>query len=295
MQLQSVLDSLETLPEDLHENYEQTEQDGKTVFKLKLVQGLVPEKDADTFEELRGALTKERNDLKTLKDQNRELVTTIETLGGVDTLKELVQSQKDAEKSNLEKKGEYEALLNQVREEHASEMSKKDATIQGLRSKLDREIRGRQVMEAITELEGNPNLLQTTVMQAARLIGDEDSDELSVQVYDPDTDIMLVDGEGKPLSVKGYVERLRQDERFAPAFKGTGNSGSGAPADGDGDSATPGGGGDGGTGGGIPTDLANFRRSQATPRQRIDVIRKLQEQAKGDYNAAEEAYLNLPW
>lgn len=292
MQLQKTLADLEGLNEDLHENYEKGD-DGK--FHLTLVRGLVPEKDADTFDELRGALTKERGDLKSLKDQNRDLVSSIEALGGLDALKDIVKAQKDAETSNLEKKGEYEALLSQVREEHSTELSKKDATIQGLRSKLDREIRGRQVMEAITTLEGNPNLLQTTVMQAARLVGEEDSDELSVQVYDPDTDVMLVDGEGKPLSVQGYVERLKADDRFAAAFKGTGSSGSGAPADGDGDTGKPAGGGDGGAGGGIPTDLANFKRGSATHRQRIDAIRKLQEQNGGDYNAAEEAYLNLPY
>jgi len=290
MPLVAVVESLEEVAEDVRDEYAPTD-DGK--FKLKLLDGLVPEKDADTFEELRGALTKERGDLRAAKEEHRTLLTSIESLGGLDGLKELVEAAKEGERTNLEKKGEYDALLQQVRDENATVVAKKDEVIAGLRTRLDKEIRGRQVMEAISTAEGNPHLLQSQVMGAARLEGEDGSDELSVRVYDPETNVMLVDKDGQPLSVQGYVERLKTDERFAPAFKGSGHSGGGAPTDGDGETSKPDGEGEG-AGAGAPVDLATVRRSSLDAASRVKVIRYLQEQNGGDYSKAEEAFFALP-
>lgn len=286
MQLQRELENLDDLPEDLHENYEKGEN-GK--FKLKLVKDLVPKGDEDQYVELRGALDNERKATAKGKEQLRELMGSLDALGGIDSLKDLVQAQADAEKSNLEKKGEYDKLLDQVKAENQSAITAKDETIKGLTARLDREIRGRQVAEAIASNEGNPNLLQPILMQATKLVGDPAAgEELRVEVHQGGTP--LVDGEGKLLSVQAYVERLRQDDAYAGAFKGTGNTGGGGSGD-----PLPGGGpGGGGNGGGIPPELANFRRNTATPRQKVAMHAHLKTVHGDDQKAHDNAYFALP-
>lgn len=286
MQLKPTLDSLDDLPEELRENYEKGE-DGK--FKLTLVKDLVPKGNEDQYTELRGALDNERKASAEQKRQLRELASSIDAMGGIDALKELQERQAEAERTNLEKKGDYDRLLDQVKAEHSTALQKKDEALLSMRERLDREIRGRQVAEAIAANEGNPNLLQPILMQRTKLVGDPTAGEdLRVEVQDGG--VAQVDGEGKLLSVAAYVERLRQDEAFAGAFKGTGNSGGGG-AGGDGGK---GGSGPGGNGGGMPAELANFRRGTATALQKVRMHRHLESLHPGDQRAKDDAYFALP-
>ena len=288
MKLQRVLDSLDDIPEDLHENYEKA--DGK--FHLTLMKGHVPEKDQDQFVELKGALDKQRNDTKSASKQFQDLTSSIEALGGLETLKELIDQKADDERSNLEKKGQYDQLLDQVKKEHGLEIEKRDRVVAGLRTRLDREKRGREVMEAIAKHDANPTLLQPILMQATRLAGEmEGDDDLRVEVVVDD--VPLVDGEGQPLTVEGYVQRLREDEAYAGAFKGSGSTGGG----GSGDRPPGGGGGGGGNGGGIPPELTDFRRNGASALQRVAALKALATQlgvtALDDPKVA-DAYAALP-
>ena len=287
MKLATTLDSLDDLAEDLHENYEQGE-DGK--FHLTLVKGLVPEKDQDTFEELKGVIEKERNANRETQKQLRDLTTAVEGLGGIEGIKELKDAEAERNRTQLEKKGEWDALRAQMVDEHQGELAKKDETIRGLTERLDREIRGRAIAEAIAAAEGNPNLLQPILLDRAKLVGDPTKGEdLRIEIHDGGTP--LVDGDGNLLGVKAYVERLKEDDNFKGAFKGTGNSGGGASGDG----AAPGGGsGSGGAnGGGIPPELANFRRSTATPQEKVKMLRHL-ETLHDSQAAIDNAYMALP-
>ena len=287
MKLAQVMDTLDGIPEELHENYEKSD-DGK--FTLTLLKGLVSEGDQDTYDALRGAIEKERTDKRSEATKRRELETAIETLGGIEAIKELRAQQEDAERTNLEKKGQYDTLLNQVKEEHSRELDKATAKNAVLTARLDREIRGRQVMEAIAKHGGNPNLLQPILMQATKLAGqDDDNGDLRVEIFKDD--VMLVDGEGRSLTVEGYVERLRADEAYAGAFKGTGNSGGGG--EGGGGGKPPAGGGDGG-GGGIPPELASLTRGNMTPRQKVDIQNALTDKHGGDREKALNEFLQIP-
>ena len=128
-------------------------------------------------------------------------------------------------------------------------------------------------------------------MQATKLTGADDDDaELGVEVHKDG--VMLVDGDGKALSVEGYVLRLREDEAFAGAFKGTGQSGGGGSGD-----QLPGAGlkGDGkGNGGGIPPELANLTRSVMTPRQKVDIQNALADKHGGDRDKALNEFMQIP-
>jgi len=88
------------------------------------------------------------------------------------------------------------------------------------------------------------------------------------------------------------VKRLRSDDSFAGAFKGTGNSGGGGGGDGAAGDSRNGGGKP--KGGGIPPELANLTRSQMTPRQKIDIQRALTQKHGGDQDAALNEYLSIP-
>ena len=285
MKLQPVMDSLDDIPDEFRENYEPTD-DGK--FKLTIA-GLVPEKDADQFEELKGALTKQRNDAATEKRKRQEVESALEALGGLEGIQELKAQQEEAERNRLEKKGEWDQLRQQMQEQHEAELEKERAKTRKLKGQLDREIRGRQVMEAIAKHDGNPTLLQPILMQATALAGDDD-ENLRVEVLKDG--VKLVDGDGNDLSVEGYVERLREDEAFAGAFKGTGHSGGGGSGE---QPPGPGGGApNGGDGGGIPPELASLTRGQMTPRQKVDVQNALTEKHGGDRQKALEEFLQIP-
>lgn len=287
MKLQPELDNLDDLDESLHENYAKGEN-GK--FQLTLVAGLVPAGNQDTYDELKGALDNERKAKAEQQRQLRELTSSVEAMGGLDALKEQMEASADAARANLEKKGEWETLREQMNTEHQVDLGKKDETIKGLRDRLDREIRGRQVAEAIAKFEGNPNLLQPILMQATKLVGDPAAgEELRVEIQEGG--VVQVDGEGNQLSVMAYVERLRENDAFAGAFKGTGNTGGGGAG---GEGGEGGSGGGGGGGGGIPPELANFRRSTATNRQKVDMRRWLEKQHPKDQKAQDDAYFKLP-
>ena len=286
MKLLQVMDSLDGVPEEIRENYE--EVDGK--FHLK-VEGLVQPKDADQFDELKGALTKQRSDTQAERTKRQEIEAAVEALGGIDGIKDLKAQQEDTERKRLEGKGEWDTLRGQMSEQHDANIAKKDTRIKQLTERLDKEIRGRQVMEAIAKHDGNPTLLKPILMQATKLTGADDDDaELGVEVHKDG--VMLVDGDGKALSVEGYVLRLREDEAFAGAFKGTGQSGGGGSGD-----QLPGAGrkGDGkGNGGGIPPELASLSRSQMTPRQKVDVQNALADKHGGDRDKALNEFMQIP-
>lgn len=284
MKLLPVMDSLDGLPEEIRENYE--EVDGKFLLK---VEGLVPPKDADQFDEIKGALAKQRNDTAAEKAKRQTLESSIEALGGLEGIKDLQAQQATDEQNRLEKKGEWDTLRSQMTEQNDAKIAKKDERIKQLTARLDNEIRGRQVMEAIAKHDGNPTLLQPILMQATKLVGaDNDESELAVEVHRDG--VMLVDGDGKGLTVDGYVQRLREDDAFAGAFKGTGSSGGG----GSGEHHDLKDGSKNGDGGGIPPELAKLTRGQMTPRQKVEIQNALTEKHKGDRNLALDEFLQIP-
>ena len=278
------MDSLEGLPEEFHENFEHGD-DGK--FHLK-VDGLVPPKDSDQFDELKGALVKQRNDTAAERAKRQEIEGALEALGGLDGIQELKAQQEQAERDRLEKKGEWDALRSQMQEQHEQELGKERAEKQKLKQLLDKEIRGRQVMEAIAKHDGNPTLLQPILMQATSLAGEDDALHVEVQK----DGVPLVDGDGNLLSVEGYVQRLRDDEAFAGAFKGSGQSGGGGSGEQPPGPGSPGPGQ--GDGGGIPPELANLKRSEMTPRQKVDIQNALADKHGGDREAALDEFMRLP-
>jgi hypothetical protein len=310
MALKKIIDSLDEVDEEDREKYLEQE-DGRFMLKAKYREddggdggggggtSLTPEEIADLQDHNRRqqkALETEREERRKLERQLRGVTAKIDELGGLDTISERITEAQELEQKRLEKKGEWETLRIQMQEQHQSELAKKDKTIQQLRGVIDREMRGRAVAEAISKANGNPNLLKPILLEKTRLVGDpEAGEDLRVEIMEGDTP--LVDADGNRLTISGYVTRLRENEEYAGAFKGTGNSGGGGGGTDAG--AGAGGGGGGGAprnGGGIPPELANLKRSEMTPRQKIDVQNSLAEklQTSRDDPKVMNEYLQIP-
>ena len=260
MALKKLLDSLEGLSEELAKEYTKGD-DGK--YRLT-VDG------DDDYQELRGALSKERSDRKKEADERRKLVSRLEALGGIEALEEFDAERRELERKNLEKKGDYDKLLDQVKTEHSKELAKRDDAIKGLEGRLDQATRGKAIAEAVAKHGGNPALLAPILHQASSLKR-LDSGEYEVQITVDGT--VQVDKDGRSLSIEGYVERLKANADYAAAFKGSGASGGGGSG-----TPPPNGSGDGGRGeGGVLPELAGIKRSQLDGRAKGMLIQKIRQ------------------
>jgi len=239
MPLQATLESLESLPEEFHEDYE--EKDGK--FHLKLLNGLVSADKVEDVSGLKSALAKERENAS---NSSKKLRALEEQFSGIDLeeynrLKELEKT--EAEK-NAEKKGEWDKLKLQMTEAHNEELGKRTERENKLLSVLERKTIDAEAISALNELEGNVQLLLPHVKNHVKMV--EEDGTFVARVVD-DQGNPRVNGEGNFLTVKELVSEMRDQDTYAGAFKVGAKSGTGTP---------PGGSGEGnGKKGVIPSDL----------------------------------------
>jgi len=265
MPLQATLDSLEELPEELHEEYE--EKDGK--FHLKLLKGFVPADKVEDVSGLKSALQKERENASNASKKARALE---EQFAGFDAeeyqrLKELEASE---EEKKAEKKGEWDKLKLQMTEQHNTELAKQKAREAALLTALERKTIDADAVSALNEMEGNVTLLLPHVKAHVRMV--EEDGAFVARVVD-DAGNPRVNGEGNFLTVRELVSEMRDQETYATAFKAGVKSGGGTP---------PGGaGGDKGKKGVIPADL---KRGGMTTKDKVAFIRE----------HGEDAYMELP-
>jgi len=264
MPLQATIDSLEGLSEEIAEEYEPLETGG---YKLKILSGYVPESDVENVGGLKSALEKERENVANLKRKTKSLE---DKFGGIDTeeYRTLKEQQREAEEREAEKKGEWEQLKQQMRDQHNEQIAEKDRETARVKQELERHLIDAQATEAINGENGNVTLLLPHVKALVKL--KEEDGVFKAQVVDA-TGTSRVDAEGNPLTIKALVSEMRTQEVYAGAFKGTGSAGGGTP---------PGDGGEGNdaaNGGGNPPAgdaVVDKPRSQMTPREKVDYINK---------------------
>lgn len=256
MPLQATLDSLEGLPEEFHEDYEQ--RDGK--FHLKILDGFVAKDQVEDVTGLKSALEKEREAARKAAARARALE---EKVGEVDPedyarLKELEAKQ---EEDKAKKAGEWDKLRDQMTTKHNEELNKRTAREQALIKALESKTVDAEAVSAINDLEGNVTLLLPHVKGHVKMV--EEDGEFVARVVDDKGD-PRVNGEGKFLTVRELVSEMRDQETYANAFKSQSASGGGTP---------PGGGGQGGGGKprGIPGDL---KRSSMSTKEKVAFIKE---------------------
>ena len=256
MSLEATLPSLEEVPEDLHGEYEKTD-DG---YRLKILSNYTSNDKIEDISGLKSALQKERDNAKKAAYQ---LTQFREQFGDVDPEKyqALLQQEEKREEEEALKRGEYDKRLNQVREKQQAELDKRTAREQHLINVIKESKIDAAVISALNEMKGSVNLLLPHVKGKMQLI--EEDGQFVARVVD-ETGTVRVNGEGKPITAKELVSEMRDQDSFAAAFAADVKSGGGTPA-GDGSNGAR------GKTGAIPGDL---KRSVMTPRQKVDFIQK---------------------
>lgn len=231
MALKAIVESLEGLSEDVAAEYSQRE-DGKFQLQVDAIGGL---ELADTAG-LKSALQKERQSVADLKgevkkygdldpDAAREALTKVEQLGEMTP----------TEKVEQQIRTRTEKLVAQ----HNADKATLEKTIDGLKGQLSANLIDVAATAALNELGGNVRLLLPHVRGMTRMRQTDDG-RFVAEVLDENGQVEI-DGQGNPLTIPKLVEKMKSDDTFAPAFKGSGATGSGAGGSG---------GNTGGTGGG---------------------------------------------
>jgi hypothetical protein len=253
MPLQLIIDSLDDLPEMLHDQYKKNDEDGK--FHLIPPEGF---ESASDVKGLKTALEKER---EAAREAARKLKAVQEANSGIDREKyeALLEKERTAEEEKLKKAGEWDKMREQMVSKHGEALSAKDKEIQRLTQEINAIKRDVAVVEAISKAKGNVELLKPHVLSRVKL----NMDDFSVQVLEADGTTPKVDGNGNPVTIDALVGEMSSSKTFASAFAGSTESGSGSVPQ-------KGGEGNANANGGKPIQKEGLRRSQMTERQKID-------------------------
>lgn len=220
MALEPILESVDSVPEELRSHYVQRE--GKFVLDVIPKSGYALE----NIEGLKSALGKERNradqldkKIKAFGDLDpsgiQEKLSRLEELQSIDPEKEAGRLAEEKAKSKIEQ------ILNKHNLEK-EELSRKTNTY---KAKLEQVLVDSNIQKAILEAGGNNktiDLLLPHVKNQVRL-----DDNFNLQVFDVVGNPRIGDSQGNPMSLTQLANEFK--EKFPETFPGTQQSGGGMP------------------------------------------------------------------
>jgi len=171
---------------------------------------------------------------KALKDQIDEMQGKIASVD-MDKYYELLDKEKEIEKRELEKKGEFDKLREQLIKEHEKELKTKEQSVIDLSTKyerLDAELNttvlsNHIAMEAATAKCLNPKLLELTLSQEAQVVIDEQTGRRSIKLVDEYGEPRVDPKTGKPFTIKQRIAEMKEMQEYAMLFEGA-KAGSGS-------------------------------------------------------------------
>lgn len=218
MPLKGVVESLDSVPEPFRAEYKQGED--KKFYLQTDLQDQLQAVNANKAEIL---------------EEKRKLADKMRQYEGIDPekYKAAEQKLKDIETKELEKKGEFDKLLEQHKKGFTEELGKKDTTIKELSAGLSHELinsRVSSLMATDDEVKGVPDLVLPEVTRQTRVERQGDgSYKVVVLMPDGTTPRLSPDNKGGMMTLKELLVELKSG-KYARAFDGSGSSGSGAPA-----------------------------------------------------------------
>ena len=192
------------------------EVDGVTAFTQEEVDAMIAEQTAGLKSKADELLSEAKRAKNALRDYD-----------GVDPkeFKRLKEAAEQAERAKAAADGDFKALEKQLVERHTVELSGRDTKITKLSKALERRLIDAELIRAITEKKGEPDLLLPYARQFVRVR--EVDDDFEGYVSDERGNPMVSDGKGTPMDFGSFVEQ-RLMTKFPRAFDGTGSSGGGA-------------------------------------------------------------------
>ena len=131
----------------------------------------------------------------------------------------------------------------------------------------------RDIAAACNEHGARANILEPLVRRAVKSEYDAESKTVAISVMDAEG-TRLLDNDGKPLTISGFIEKMAQDKEFADLFTSTQKSGGGSSSEGTGDQGSGGAGSEK-----APSDL---KRSEMSKAEKVAFIR---EHSAADFHA----------
>ena len=187
-------------------------------------EGFVLDADGEAADEVAGlktALAKEKQDALELKQKLEGL-----SKNELAELKRLKKQAEEAERAQLEKDGNWEAVKTQMLKKHQEEMDALTSKMGGVQTQLERVLVDQAAMEAIVAQKGNPKLLLPIVKGALKLV--EENGVQVVRVVNAQGQPIVANAKGDPMSIAGFVETLKAEPDYQAAFAASGQSGGGS-------------------------------------------------------------------
>jgi hypothetical protein len=155
------------------------------------------------------------NELKQIKSQVNEL-------GGLDTVKQAVKTQKQLEQEALEKESNVEQLKNHFNEQIRLANEKNETLVKGI---VDTKVET-LLKTAVTQAKGSYALLEPQLKK--HIDASYEDGQVKVTVKDSAGMPMMIDG--REASINDLIDYTRKQEEYSRAFDNTpAMSGSGAP------------------------------------------------------------------
>ena len=278
MTLKAVVDSIDDLDESLHSLY--TQSGDKYILD---VDGMVNIDDIENHEKTQGlksALDKEREARKEFERQNRDLQRrqgqfTDEDIKELEALRDVKAK---AEEERRRTAGEFDSWREEINQTHAQELEAQRKLTSSLQDQIRSDRVGRQIAEACAEHGAPADLMEAYIERHIKSEFNEDG-SLAVSVLDGEG-MRMVNGEGQPLGISGFVKKLADDKKFGQYFASKQKSGSGTPPqDRDG---LPGGNGEKPKEAPQNTDgMSASQKAMHEKKQKIAAFREQQQQAQG--------------
>lgn len=162
-------------------------------------------------------------------NENRALKEKYKAFEGVDLEehKKLKAEREKADRERQEAAGNFKALETQLLEKHNNDKKTWETELTRYRSAIDNYLIDSEAVRELADVTESPDLLLPHVKQHMKVF--EENGKFVARIVDANHNIRIGKGAGAtPMTLSELLEEMKQDKRFALAFKGTGSSGGGA-------------------------------------------------------------------
>lgn len=217
MALKAVLANLDGLSAEVAKEYVQ--RDGKFFLDVTAVDGV----ELSDVTGLKKALSTERTARETAE-------RSLGSFKDIDPTKAKDALAKVAEMANWNPEKEVaekiRAREEQLIKKHGETTAQFEARIKRITKQLEGNLVIAAATKALADAQGSVALLLPHVQRFTRMRELEDG-RFVVEVLDESGNVRIGDTHGNPMTIPQLVDEMKNNEQYAPAFKGTGSTGSG--------------------------------------------------------------------